>query len=122
MGGFKLGKMTLSSIFKKPETRMYPVEQKPLPKAHKGIVVIDVDSCILCGMCQKQCPAGAITVDKPNRTWSIDRFRCVQCCTCTYGCPKSCLSMDPQRPPISTVKEPCTFAVPEQEKPAKKAE
>ena len=28
MGSFKLGKMTLGGLFKKPETLMYPVETK----------------------------------------------------------------------------------------------
>ena len=28
MGGFKLGKMTFGSLFKKPETVLYPVQKK----------------------------------------------------------------------------------------------
>ena len=79
MGSFKLGKMTLGGLFKKPETLMYPVETKTPPAGLKGHVVNDVDRCILCGICQKRCPCAAIVVDKPARTWTIDRFRCVQC-------------------------------------------
>lgn len=50
MGSFKLGKMTLGGLFKKPETLMYPVETKTPPAGLKGHVVNDVDRCILCGL------------------------------------------------------------------------
>ena len=82
MGGFKLGKMTLGSLFKKPETVLYPVEKKEAPAGLKGHIVNDADVCILCGICQRRCPCAAIVVEKPNRKWTIDRFRCVQCGTC----------------------------------------
>ena len=37
MGAFKLGKMTFGSLFKKPETVLYPFEKKPQPEGLKGI-------------------------------------------------------------------------------------
>ncbi len=56
----------------------------------------DVDACILCGICLKRCPCGAIAVDKPARTWSIDRFRCVQCGSVRARVPRrQCLAMEP---------------------------
>ena len=88
MGGFKLGKMTLGSLFKKPETVLYPVEKKEAPAGLKGHIVNDVDVCILCGICQRRCPCAAIVVEKPNRKWTIDKFRCVQCGTCVPEHPK----------------------------------
>lgn len=121
MGGFKLGKMTLGSMFKKPETVQYPFQKKEPPAGLKGHVVNDTDSCILCGICQKRCPCSAITVDKPARTWSIDRFRCVQCGTCIRECPKSCLTMAPEYAPPAAQKSVDVFEVPEHEKPAKAA-
>ena len=102
MGSFKLGKMTLGGLFKKPETLMYPVETKTPPAGLKGHVVNDVDRCILCGICQKRCPCAAIVVDKPARTWTIDRFRCVQCGSCVRECPKDCLTMEPTYTPPAT--------------------
>ena len=109
MGGFKLGKMTLGSLFKKPETVLYPVEKKEAPAGLKGHIVNDVDVCILCGICQRRCPCAAIVVEKPNRKWTIDRFRCVRCGTCVLECPKHCLSMEPGWPAPS--KEMCTESV-----------
>ncbi|BAK44528.1 4Fe-4S binding protein [Eggerthella sp. YY7918] len=113
MGGFKLGKMTFGSMFKKPETILYPVVTKEMPAGLKGHIVNDVDLCILCGICQKRCPTGALHVDKPARTWSIDRFRCVQCGSCVRECPKDSLAMEPTYTPPATHKHIDTFDVPE---------
>ncbi len=68
---------------------MYPVEQKPPPRGPQGPCDNDVDACILCGICAKRCPCDAIAVDKPARTWSIDRFRCVQCGTLRARVPEA---------------------------------
>ena len=113
MGGFKLGKMTLGSMFKKPETIKYPFEKKEPPAGLKGHIVNDVDACILCGICMKRCPTGAIEVDKAGRMWSINRFRCVQCGSCVRECPKHCLHMDPSYPAPATTKSIDEYAVPE---------
>ena len=116
MGVMKLGKMTLSGLVKHPETIQYPSEKKLPAPGQKGQVKIDVTLCSLCGICQKRCPCGAISVDKAARTWSIDRFRCVQCGTCIRECPKHCLSMDPAYPAPSAKKHLDVFEVPEREK------
>ena len=121
MGVFKLGKMTFGSLFKKPETVLYPIEQKPQPAGLKGHIAIAADECILCGMCDRSCATNCISVDKPNHTWSIDRFQCVQCGYCITVCPKKCLSMDPNYAPASTKHTIDTVDVPVQEKQATKA-
>ncbi len=95
MGSFKLGKMTLSSLFKQPETILYPTVAKKAPAGLKGHIENDIGVCILCGICEKTCPAGALRVDKKENYWAIDRFRCVQCAACTRACPKACLAMRP---------------------------
>lgn len=121
MGSFKLGGMTLSSLFKKPETLLYPVQKKEPPKGLKGTVLIDVDACILCGICGKTCPTGAIQIAKPDRSWSIDHFRCIQCGSCIRACPKGALSMFPHYTSPAKTKHVDSFTVPEREKPAKAA-
>ncbi len=116
MGAFSLGKMTIGSLFRKPETIQYPIQHKPAPAGLKGHIVNHVDSCIACGMCAKVCPAGALSVSKKPRTWSIDRFRCVQCGSCVRACPKSCLEMDPVYTSPSVNKYVDTCEVPEKDK------
>lgn len=119
MGSFKLGGMTLGSLFKKPETTLYPFEAKPQPVGLKGHVVLEAEGCILCGICQKSCPCSALTVDKKGRTWSINSYRCVQCGMCVRSCPKACLIMDPAFPVAATAMKETVVEVPEQEKPSK---
>ena len=67
MGSFKLGKMTLRSLFSKPETVMYPAQTRFQPEGLKGKVLNDIDTCILCGICEKRCPTAAISVVKRGR-------------------------------------------------------
>ncbi len=119
MGAFKLGKMTFGSLFKKPETVLYPIETKPQPEGLKGHISIDVDTCILCGMCDRSCPTDCINVDKGEHTWSINRYSCVQCGYCVTVCPKKSLAMEPGYAPAATQIAPDTFAIPQEEKRAK---
>lgn len=96
MGTFKLGKMTLRSLVHKPATVRYPYEKRDVERLFpqmRGHVVNDIDACILCGMCQRVCPVGAIAVDRKAGDWTIDPYRCIQCASCTHECPKNCLSM-----------------------------
>ena len=116
MGAFKLGKMTFGSLFKKPETTLYPIETKPQPEGLKGHISIGVDDCILCGMCDRSCPTSCIAVDKEARTWVINRFSCIQCGYCVTVCPKKCLFMEPGYAPASTKIESESFEVPAEAK------
>ena len=104
MGSFKLGKMTLRSLFGKPETVMYPLEKRDIPAGHRGTVEIDMAKCILCGICVKRCPCSAIEVDKAAGTWSINHFGCIQCDTCVRECPKGALSMSMEFPHVAAAK------------------
>jgi ech hydrogenase subunit F len=94
MSSFNLTRMSLRNLVHKPATKMYPTVPLVPKERTKGHVVNDIETCILCGICQKRCPTLAITVDKPNRTWTIDPFACVQCKTCVRACPKKSLTMD----------------------------
>ena len=96
MGYFKLGKMTLKSLFKRPETIRYPYETKPPVEDLKGHVENDIVECTLCGICAKRCPTGCITVDKEAESWTINPFDCIQCRTCVRECPQHCLTMMPE--------------------------
>lgn len=109
--------MTLGSLFKKPETTLYPFEKKTPPLGLKGHIHNEVGNCILCSLCQKTCPTSAITVSKANRKWAIDPFRCVQCGSCVRACPKDCLHMLPTYTPVSTSQFCNVFDVPDAKNP-----
>ncbi|MDY2624849.1 MAG: 4Fe-4S dicluster domain-containing protein [Coriobacteriales bacterium] len=105
MGLFHLGKMTFTSNFKKPATRLYPYEQREPFERTKGHIVCDIEECIFCGACARACPTSALRVDKPDRTWAINPFDCIQCSSCVLVCPKKCLRMDNGRPAAATTKQ-----------------
>ena len=119
MGVFKLGKMTIGSLFKQPETTKYPFEKKPQPAGLKGHIAVDAGTCILCGMCERSCSTDCIHVDKAARTWAIERFQCVQCGYCIRVCPKQSLSMLPDYPAPSTQKGMDVVEIPDQAPKAK---
>ena len=93
MAEFKLGRMTLKSLFSKPATKEYPREKPRFFEQTKGRVHIEPDVCKYCGLCVNGCPTQALEVDRKALTWSIDRFRCIQCRSCIEACHEGALSM-----------------------------
>ena len=83
-------KLALKNLFSKPATTTYPYKPAEYPERSRGHIEIDFDDCILCGMCMRSCPPGAIKVDRNQGDWSINRFDCVQCGYCAEKCPKKC--------------------------------
>ena len=56
-----------------------------------GKPVYDANKCVYCTLCAKKCPAGALTVDRANKTWTLDEDKCVSCGTCAEVCPKNAI-------------------------------
>lgn len=93
MNVLSFSKTAMKNLFSKPATRQYPMQPRVYPERTRGHVDIDMDLCILCGLCSRKCPADAIKVDRAAGTWSIERFGCIQCSSCVDNCPKKCLSL-----------------------------
>lgn len=52
---------------------------------------VDNNSCIGCGLCEKACPSGAITVSEANRKAFINTALCHQCTKCRQVCFKGAI-------------------------------
>ncbi len=85
----------LKNLFSRPVTKNYPAEPAVYPERSRGHIENDFEQCILCGLCMRNCPTGAIVVEKNEGNWRINRFDCIQCGYCTLKCPKKCLSILP---------------------------
>lgn len=113
-------KLALNNLFSKPVTTAYPAKPKVYPKRTRGHVEISIEDCILCGLCMRSCPPGAIQVNRGTATWTINGFDCVQCGYCVEKCPKKCLKIVPGYTEPDTSKHAAVFAKPvtEEAKPA----
>lgn len=88
-------KTVFRNLFSAPMTTTYPATPREYPERTRGHVEIQIENCILCGLCMRNCPPRAIQVNRNEGTWEIQRFDCIQCGYCVEGCPKKCLSIVP---------------------------
>ena len=122
MGVFKLGGMTLKSLFKKAPTRRYPYEKREdFARARGRIDMIDIHDCIFCGMCERKGPADSIQVDRANSKWTYWPYKCVACDSCVRACPVNDIEMLQDRAPIATdISVPVVYELTAEEKAEKK--
>jgi NADH-quinone oxidoreductase subunit I len=87
-------------------TVYYPEEKVTLPPAYRGRPVLvmrpdGTEKCVACGLCEKICPACAITIvaeerdnaDRYPASYTLDMSRCVYCGYCEEVCPKEAIVM-----------------------------
>lgn len=70
-----------------------PAAAAPPEPRDDGKPVQDPAKCIYCTLCARNCPAGALTVDRKAKTWVLDEDLCVACGTCQGACPKDAIIM-----------------------------
>lgn len=56
----------------------------------KKIAEVNINRCVACGVCTKQCPKGAITIWKGCYA-VVDEALCVGCGKCGKMCPAECI-------------------------------
>ena len=89
-----LSKTLIKSLVGKPATEMYPQKKKTYTDATRGKVENEIERCIFCRLCEKNCPTKALAVSKDKNEWEIDSLKCCLCRRCVEVCPVKCLSMD----------------------------
>lgn len=95
----------IRNFLTKPHTRLYPITVREPFENVRGNLDIEIEECILCGICSKKCPSQCITVSKEEKVWTVDPFACVYCAICVEHCPTHCLSMDKHHRKPVKVKE-----------------
>jgi formate hydrogenlyase subunit 6/NADH:ubiquinone oxidoreductase subunit I len=86
-------KEAFSTIFKKPATQKYPFVKANVAEGFRGKQIFDIEKCISCGLCSRDCPANAIEMfqvgGKKHPLFHLDR--CVFCYQCADSCPKNAI-------------------------------
>ena len=86
-------KALLSNLFKKPATCQYPFVKAEVPEGFRGKQVYNIDLCISCGLCSRDCPAKAIEMvdveGKKRPLFLLDR--CIFCYQCADSCPRNAI-------------------------------
>lgn len=92
-------KEAIGQLFSKTSCEMYPVVPKDAAPRYRGRIKYDPEKCLGCGMCQRVCAGGAISIGKEELeegtkiTLTFDLGSCTFCSNCADFCPGKCIEL-----------------------------
>lgn len=90
---------SVKALGRKRFTTEYPEHRESLPDNYRGMLKLDIETCISCAACERICPNKTITMvdiitDKGVKKMpQIGIERCLFCALCEEVCPPKCLTL-----------------------------
>jgi ech hydrogenase subunit F len=85
------------ALFSKPETIAYPAVSHRPSESYRGSVRIIAENCVGCGLCVRDCPAAALSLEKVSKgCFQLDHYRdrCASCGQCETSCRFNSIYLD----------------------------
>jgi len=120
--GKMLGEL-FRNVTKPPATTQYPFVKVEAPVDFRGRIVFISENCIGCKICVRDCPANALSINKPGEEKIFeavfDLDVCIYCAQCVLSCPKDALSTSPDYELAQISRESLKLVYPAKPKPPK---
>ena len=84
----------LKNAMSKPYTSNYPFTPYEHFPGTRADVTFDGKLCILCGLCERSCPAECIMIHKEETKIEYLNTQCIRCGTCARVCPTKAISQN----------------------------
>ena len=78
----------------KPYTSKYPFTPYEHFPGTRADVTFDGSLCILCGLCERSCPADCIKIHKEETKIEYLNTQCIRCGTCARVCPTKAITQN----------------------------
>jgi ech hydrogenase subunit F len=82
------------NLLSKPYTSNYPFTPYQHFPGVRADVTFDGTKCILCGLCQRSCPADCIIIHKEKEQIEYLNTQCIRCGYCVRVCPTNAISQN----------------------------
>ena len=84
----------VKNAISRPYTSKYPFTPYDHFPGTRADVTFDGKLCILCGLCQRSCPADCIIIHKEQEQVEYLNTQCIRCGYCVRVCPTNAISQN----------------------------